>query len=459
MNSKLIAMVETIIRDVYNGQSLDRCDGRQLVDLQTKQVHAKKNKNRLRRSLQSITSPFGYVNEYPQNRCSDGRACAEAQVHARALCRTAECPPATAIALLSPMLDQERRLEENRDPLVPLDPQRERELYGLDSVIDVIYNRALCRAHFGQPGNLYDVPGWLQRFDQELMGRREFLESQIGAIHSLSEYVPIPAAGPPVDMAVSNLIIYAVGRLCREEKYEDKKGNEIVQLKVDQDMIYNLVEVIRRSYNDMAVQDCDAPLFRQLVSAALDKEFFKAGHFDCFLPELVLDISLTVRCHGHCDSGDPLFANHSSHHHPQMYHNRERGLHFRNMRRSATASTALNATMHKTQEISKKRSLGYDTAMGICALSSASNPKSPTLRGWEDLVNTFRPDAIVAVDVIWGVGPLCRCEDKDDPTYYVSSEYYHTVNGIHIVPRSKCPIDDRRQRQLVEYYKDDIFFC
>ena len=105
----------------------------------------------------------------------------------------------------------------------------------------------------------------------------------------------------------------------------------------------------------------------------------------------------------------------------------------------------------------EERSLGYDTPMGLCEIQNANNRKPPTLDGWERRINTYKPSSVRAVNVLWGRGPLCRCENKDDSIYYTAYHYsseYYMVNGVYVIPTSSCPSEDNR-----EAYLGDLFFC
>lgn len=63
-------------------------------------------------------------------------------------------------------------------------------------------------------------------------------------------------------------------------------------------LIHSVVEVVRRSYNDMAIEQCDFPLYRQLVHASLDKEIL--DKIDCGQEEFQLVIHWTHVCQGDC---------------------------------------------------------------------------------------------------------------------------------------------------------------
>ena len=308
------------------------------------------------------------------------------------------------------------------------------------STTDIIYDQCLCRRHVSNQGNLLDRDELVDNLNKEIMGRREFWLSVLGAIKDVSEYVASPSAGPAVDSYVSSYVYFG-GSFCKKNTYKDKKGKEVTEYEVDEDLIHSLVEIIRRSYNDMASEDCDWPLYRQLVSASLTDDFFK-GHIDCFREEFVLDISFTFRCHGHCDSGDPLFAD---------YKSSTRQLYLDTNRAQAEPETTARVD-RKVQPESRKatrldRSLAgkesyYKPKQGLCSLEGASNPQSPSLDGWKSRAKSFAPAAISSVDIF--SKRLCRCADEDESFYYASYHppYYDVsflVNGIYVIPNSECP--------------------
>lgn len=452
--------LDTILRDVYNGHSFDQCDGRQMVETVTDEVvksPPSQEKGKRRRHLQA--SPAGYVTEYPQSKCD--KACTETEVTARAICKES-CPSPLDIALFEKSVNDGRRLlkEDPHDSLSLF----ERQLYysyDLDSVINVIYDHCLCRHHFAQPMHLYDLEDWIDIYNDEIVTpKRDLWKPQIGAIGNLTEYVKLPADYGPYDDHYSTLV-HVNGSLCEAHKYTDKKGWEYVTYSLDESLVYDLVEVIRRSYNDLVIEKCDAGWFRQLIAAAVKESFFK-GYFDCHWDEYALELNIDFRCHGHCDTHDPLFAPHP------YYHARRRltrnmaqkkpTANVKPMVKSAAAPEERNLKKDKDEKDKDKEHEYYPPSPpdGLCELTSASTPSPPTLAHWEAHANTYKPSAVEQVTILYGYSSLCWCETPDYKTPEHVDHYaeYYLLNGVYVYPKHKhCPDSG------ATFFNELLFFC
>ena len=219
----------------------------------------------------------------------------------------------------------------------------------------------------------------------------------------------------------------------------------------------------------MAIEDCDWPLYRQMVAASLARNFFKKGVIDCSQHQFVLDIGLVFRCHGRCDHQDPLFADYYKTH--LRRRNLSRGKKVENKAAHSDSAISQNyMTSFRSLKQSEKKNKDEDktyydykasSLMGLCSTESIHTPKSPSLERWEANANLYKNAKITLVDIRLGEGHLCRCEYPGENLYtkYHPFDYseYAMVNGILIVPSYKCKNLGGR-RHLVDN-KAELFDC
>ena len=456
-----------IISNGYNDLTFRNCDGlgRSIVGGNVVPVDPDTlTRRRLQRGGR-------YVNSYSSRTCV-GRACAAARVDATAGCPSNICPQTDDLDLFSgDVLTRTLRSAEPEGIAKDIEASGahspgstvqdmgdiERVLSGASSTTtsrDLIVQECLCLTH--EDNSTGDAPTGSEFVDQ-FNADSEFGGVQgLGTLTEAVELVIFPIAGLPKDIEIW-LPIHIYGHPCS----------------LDYKELQSLADLIKTSYNDIVVEDCDKHLFRQILSAVT----WMDPHLNCYQTEFVVHVKLMLRCHGKCPAEHPLFGSYVD-----AYRRLIRGAGVEvpgadmlydpanyNPELQGQASIDPDTFSYQMQQKTRREGTVPEEESGtegVCFAGGARNPMPPTRRGLENRVNADLPtNDINSISIL--LEPLCRCEGLYE-YFYVSKgpndfKYFRTMNGIYVVPNDfkSCKYHRRlaEERELgVGAYPCSTFF-
>lgn len=442
-----------IVSGGYNERTFENCDelGRTIVDGFLEPVESDPlTRRRLQRGGR-------YVNSYSSRNCS-GRACAASRIDVRAACSLL-CPQQDDLEIFEGF---RRRLhsdeqEETNDVRIDVEdnPTNKRhDLVGIERVLsgeipitstarDFIAQECLCLTHDdASTGTAPTADEYVAQINSDVQANGQF--SDLGELAEAVELVIIPTAGPPKDI-VFWLPIYVRGFPCN----------------LDYKELQALADVVQTSYNDIVVEDCDKPLFRQILSGVT----WMDPRLNCNRAEFVVHIKVSFRCHGHCPKKHPLFGGYEDQYyrllHEEEIEGGEDGLQYDPFQYSPEIENRepVEVPIHQTdQDVRREEewaSPEEDPGEGICFLEGSRHPMPPTRHGMEDRINAdLTIDDITSVQIL--TEPLCRCEGPYEHFYMGNGpkvfQHFGTINGIFVVPNEfkSCKYHRRlgEQREL-----------
>jgi hypothetical protein len=312
----------------------------------------------------------------------------------------------------------------------------ERHLQG--SRVAEIRDQCFCPIHTAATGASPTVEQFRDDFNQNLSAEADRF-GQVGLAQRVEEFTLIPAAGPPVDWQVW-LPVYFQGSPCD----------------LDEAALQALADTVMDNYNDMAAEDCDKPLFRQIIRSST----WMDPNLDCNRHDFVAHIYLQLRCHGRCSPYDLLFGDYRFH----------RGLGEKKVPYNPVEyqpelqSMVMPVEFPEASQEERKTSHNYQTEefFGFCPVSTTIF-QSPSPEGLEARINAeLRTSDVSSAAVLYS--PLCRCEDPDESFYPdpppLHFQHFHTENGIYVIPYTVGACRNRRlgdSRQLT--VGEGLFSC
>ena len=432
---------ESLFEDVsscYNDLAFENCDnsGRAILNGTLEPVDPV---TLTRRRLQRRGRSF---NAFSSRSCA-GRGCAASRVSARASCPANVCPDNDDLDLFTGILrrlvsTEEEQMEKAVDAVVEHYPGRkgqatadiERVLSGIPitTPLDLILDECLCLTHEEAGKGVAPTDDeFVTRFNTATESDGRF--SDLGRLTEAVELVFFPTGGPPKDIQFW-LPVHVHGSPCNLDYRE----------------LQALADVIQTSYNDIVVEDCDKPLFRQILSALTWMDTL----LNCHKSEFVVHIKVSLRCHGHCPKKHPLFGDYKDAYHRLLYEAEIEGEEVEmlydpaqyNPVIQAYASAGVDASSYEVEVEQDARRTAEEEedpgSEGVCVVEGSRNPKSPTKQGLEDRVNADLPTAdITSITIL--TEPLCRCEGLYEHFYAGTKgpkefKYFRTINGIFVVP-------------------------
>ena len=286
---------------------------------------------------------------------------------------------------------------------------------------EFISDNCLCPVHNKDSSGTAPQPAdFIARFNTDLLATGVLPE--LGTLLSVTEYKVFSSAGIGRDYEVW-LPIHVQGNACALDIYD----------------LQDFAERVQEAYNIMVVEECDKPLFRNIVSAVT----WMDPRLDCARNDFVVHVRLQVRCFGHCDPHNPLFSVYNKYYRRLNAPNTIEAVPYKSadyhseLEKPRDLASSGNA---EDQEIRRMGKGYYDKSPGpdkICFTAGARNPMPPTMKGLETRVNDDLPAAdITSISIL--TEPLCRCEGPSEyfyggnpPLYF---EHFLTQNGIYVVP-------------------------
>lgn len=377
------------------------------------------------RSLQTGSSLR--ANQYPSYACTNRTSCGEAESFVGVRCSALLCPSED----IFDMYTRGNRRLEMQGPYQPLTTGA--------TVNDIIVNECLCPTHPNSSlGRSPTAEEYLSIFNDELAS------NPIGGLVNLVEYGSFRAAGQPRDYIVW-LRILVKGNPCR----------------FDSAALQELAETVRIGYDDIVVEDCDRPLFRQMLTTWIAMD----SHLDCHMDTFVAHIHVQLRCHGDCDPYDLIFGEYKT-----QYGNRnllaEARLHLQDDEedkedfgiQEVPFTTEEHETLVRdlTSQIENDRVLQQgmmNDVFGICVkpptgpiTSTPPSRSSLKLKVESQLSESL---SALASEVFFPKDPQCRCEKKYEgiykKSYKKSKKYWKTINGIYVIPYHHYPCYEYRR--------------
>uniref|UniRef100_A0A7S3PD53 Uncharacterized protein n=1 Tax=Amphora coffeiformis TaxID=265554 RepID=A0A7S3PD53_9STRA len=382
-----------------------------------------------------------YVNSYSSRVCLS-RACAAARVDAEAGCPANVCPQTDDLDLFSGDFslrrtlssEYERIIEKDTEAPVAYSPERKaQDLGGIERVLqgasstpsprEFIARECMCPTHEETPtGQAPTNSEFVDQFNVESESGGDL--QGLGTLAEAIELKIFPTAGVPRDVAFW-LPIYVRGSPCNLD-YKELQG---------------LADVIQTSYNDIVIEECDKPLFRQILSGVT----WMDPVLNCYQTEFVVHVKLALRCHGKCPKMHPLFGSYEDKYRqllqeseieveeadvlydPAQYDPELQG----------HVSTDPDASFYQKVDQDIRREQTVPGTEGVCFIGGARNPMPPTIQGVEDRVNDDLPTTdISSISIL--LEPFCRCEGLYEHFYVGKApkdfKYFRTINGIYVVP-------------------------
>lgn len=422
----------------YNALSFENCDelGRQLTGGTTDTNPVR------RRKLQG----GGRANRYPAGACRGG-GCVGSDASGQAQCPPNQCGTTSGSSFFD-FGNRRRNLEHHGK----VDVERLLAMTPISTTAsESIVDQCLCPVH--QPGATGTAPefnAFVDRFNRAIDGHEEF--ANLGELEDVIEFKAFPSAGPPNDFYLW-LPVYIKGNPCAFDYTEQEK----------------LAELILESYNDIVVEDCDKPLFRQILTAWT----WQDPNLNCYMQEHVVHVKIEARCHGYCSHKNPLFSPYKKHDEYRRlrkdvedkdetapYNPEDLHVDFSQNAKTDKDMPPLSSVHQSARQMGE---YGDDYVHepgpdGICLVQGGEAGMSthPTVAGLEERVNSAYPTAAVSFISIL-TEPLCRCEGPREYLYYYgyggngsqkhypdSLDEYYTMNGIYIVPKKNHPCSYHR---------------
>lgn len=423
-----------VVAGEYNGLAFENCDvlGRQIsggtLDVSDVRRRLQKDDSESRQLQQAGRR---YANGYPSNACARG-ACVGSNIGAQAKCPPNQCAVTSGATLFD--LGRRRLDESGKMPQQQQTADAERILVGgsLTSTPDkAILEQCLCPVHEENATGSAPASGdFVTRFNRDLQASGLFPE--LGELLEAIEFKVLASAGVPQEFHTW-LPVYVKGYPCALSQMDEQA----------------LADLIQVSYNDMVVEECDVPLFRQISSAWTWTDPYR----NCVMNEFVVYIHVKATTSGKVDPHNPLFSPYKASRrmesdttdqheqvaapfNPAYYIFKHRELEVFHTDMPPVQQS--NQFARKTQEV-----LGEAVEDGVCLIEGAENPRPPSIASLESRVNeNFPTSAISYISIL--TEPLCRCEGFYEYFYYSkrypkSFDEYGTMNGIYVVPHSASP--------------------